>query len=299
MAIADPSRFLESLHTWWMKNQKDKRAEYDQRVYPADFRPSVLRGKDAHEDREGWFTFFALGIFRTLPWNNEGADKNFIEAARRAGWWQQMATAQLPDDAAPWLDQLETFASKDEWRIKFPQWRRELADLYVLARWLPDYVDAFRSLPALVRKHGSVKLSRVWQLSASEYWQGRGLEGAPLTQSLGLGANWMIREGLRADFWPGKDRDLLLPYGWATSAKLRDLFVTRLDHHDLGDSGNMDLSPEVFEHIKFYLGPRSSFDGDLDLPLQLVADGRQNKNLAEVLAIVGECSTRDDAACDE
>jgi len=296
--IADPSSFLESLHTWWMKNQKDKRAEYDQRVYPADFRPSVLRGKDAHEDREGWFTFFALGIFRTLPWNNEGAHKNFIEAARRAGWWQQMATAQLPDDATPWLDQLEAFASKDEWRINFPQWRRELADLYVLARWLPDYVDAFRSLPALVRKHGSVKLSRVWQLSASEYWQGRGLEGAPLTQSLGLGANWMIREGLRADFWPGKDRDLLLPYGWATSAKLRDLFVTHLGH-GLGDTGNMDLSPEVFEHIKIYLGPRSSFDGDLDLPLQLVADGIQDTILAEVLAIVGAYSARDDAACDE
>lgn len=295
-AIIDPSSFLEKLHTWWTKNQKEKRAEYDKRVYPADFRPSVLRGKDVNEDRVGWFTFFALGIFRTLPWNNEGAHKNFIEAAQRAGWWQQMATAKLPSDATPWLDQLESFASKDEWRINFPQWRRELADLYVLARWLPDYVDAFLSLPALVRKHGSVKLSSVWQLSASEYWQGRGLEGAPLTQSLGLGANWMIREGLRAGFWQGKDRDLLLPYGWATSAKLRRLFDTHL-RHDLGDEGNMDLSRGVFECIKGYLGPRSSFDGDLDLPLQLVAYG--DTLLAEVLSTISDYSAWDDAECEE
>lgn len=294
--IADPSGFLESLHTWWAKNQKELRAKHDQRIYPADFRPSVLRGKDVNEDRVGWFTFFALGIFRTLPWNNEGAHKNFIQAAQRAGWWQQMAAAKLPSDATPWLDQLESFASKDEWRINFPQWRRELADLYVLARWLPDYVDAFLSLPALLRKHGSVKLSSVWQLSASEYWQGRGLEGAPLTQSLGLGANWMIREGLRAGLWQGKDRDLLLPYGWATSAKLRRLFDTHL-RHDLGDEGNMDLSPGVFECIKGYLGPRSSFDGDLDLPLQLVAYG--DTVLAEVLSTIRDYSAWDDAECEE
>ena len=209
-----------------------------------------------------------------------------------------MAEARLPKNPEPWLEQLEAFASQQQWRIIFPQWRRELADLYVLARWLPDYVDAFRSLPALVRKYERVQLSRVWQLSASDYWQGRGLEGAPLTQSLGLGANWMIREGLRAGIWLDKDRDLMFPYGWATSRKLRRLFDTCLGHN-LGDSGKMDLSPGVYKHIETYLAKRSSFGGDLDLPLQLVPDSLLYAVLTETIGTAGDYAAWDDDECEE
>lgn len=266
--LVDPAAELACIRDWWRRDHAEQRAEYDGRIWPDGFRPRQLRDREAVDDRVGWFAFFALGIFRTLGWNNEGAHKSFVEAAMRRGWWEEMATTRLPADPQPWLDRLEEFACSDAWRIDFPQWRRTMADLYALARWLPDYAEAFRQLPAVLARDGRLALSDAWRLSASPVWQRRGLEGAPLAQSLGLGANWMIREAIRHGFWTGEDAARMHPYAWAATAKVRRLFAERLGH-SLGERGSMDMSPDVHRFVVDYLGPDADFLGDLDLPLQL------------------------------
>ena len=268
---ADPLSFLEWAYEWWVKNHQDVRKQHDETAYPDGFRPSILRSVEAADDREGWFTFFALGIFRTIGRSHEGAHRTFISAGRKAGWWTEMALAQLPNDPTPWIGRLEDFARADAWRIDYPQWRRALADLYVLARWLPEYVDAFRSLPALIRQNGSVTLSDAWRLSASPLWQRRGLEGAPLTQSLGPGANWMIREAVRHGLWQEEDAMLVHSHGWAATARLRGLFAEQLAF-PLGDKASMDLSRDIFAFVQGHLKGRANFLGDLDLPFQVLAD---------------------------
>jgi hypothetical protein len=270
---ADPADFLEETYDWWVRDHQDVRKRHDQMAYPDGFLPSILRDEEAADDREGWFTFFALGIFRTIGRSHEGAHRKFIDTARQAGWWAKMALARLPNDPKPWTSRLEDFARADAWRIDYPQWRRALADLYVLARWLPEYVDAFRSLPTLIRQNGSITLSEAWRLSASPLWQRRGLEGAPLTQSLGPGANWLIREAIRHGLWPERDAILMHPYGWAATARLRRLFSEEL-RFPLAERASMDLSPDIFRFVQKHLRDRAGFLGDLDLPLQTRADGR-------------------------
>jgi hypothetical protein len=275
---ADPQAFLRRLHDWWQDNHQKERKTYETRVYPHGFHPRDLASQDVASQREGWFTFFALAIFRTLGRTSDGAHRNFIDRARQTGWWQEMATARLPDDPAPWLRRLEDFASADAWRIDYPQWRRALADLYVLAHWLPDYVDAYRNLPKVLQTQKVISLKEVWKPSASPIWQGRGLEGAPLTQSLGLGANWLIREGLRAGLWNGDEQHHLYPYGWAASDRVRRLCRSELDL-DLGEAGDMDQTREIYGTVKAHLGPDAGFFGDLDLPMQIISDGRHEQQL--------------------
>ena len=262
--VVDPYDFFEKLYHWWEKKHSEEGKRHDRESYPGNFSPGSLRDKEVKDDREGWFTFFALGIFRTLGRTRGYQHRSFIEKAQQSGWWSDMATAKLPDKPAPWIARLEDFARAD---IDYPQWRRALADLYMLARWLPGYVDAFRKLPALVRKHERIKLKQVWMPSDSAYWQGAGLEGAPLTQSLGLGANWMIREAIRHGLWPEEDACLLYPYGWASTGRVRELFFKL--GYDLGEKGNMDCSPEIFEVVSDHIEDDAIFLGDLDLPLQL------------------------------
>ena len=274
----DPQAFLRRLHDWWQDSHQKERMAYEARVYPHGFHPRDLAAQDVATQREGWFTFFALAIFRTLGRTPDGAHRNFIARARQAGWWQKMATAKLPADPGPWLRNLEDFASADAWRIEYPQWRRALADLYVLARWLPDYVDAYLSLPKVLPPKDPVSLKDVWRLSASPIWQRRGLEGAPLTQSLGLGANWLIREGLRAGLWRDDDRRRLAPYGWAASRRVRKLCCGELDLN-LGEAGDMDQSREIYDTVKAHLGLDADFLGDLDLPMQLISDARHEGQL--------------------
>lgn len=275
---ADPQAFLRRLRDWWQDSHQKERMAYEARVYPHGFHPRDLAAQDVATQRQGWFTFFALAIFRTLGRTRDGAHRSFIEKAQQTGWWQEMATARLPADPGPWLRNLEDFASADAWRIEYPQWRRALADFYVLARWLPDYVDAYLSLPKVLRAEDPVSLKDVWRLSASPIWQRRGLEGAPLTQSLGLGANWLIREGLRAGLWRDDDRRRLAPYGWAASRRVRKLCCGELDLN-LREAGDMDQSREIYDTVKAYLGPDADFLGDLDLPMQLISDARHEGQL--------------------
>ncbi|MGO8203483.1 sacsin N-terminal ATP-binding-like domain-containing protein [Rhizobium ruizarguesonis] len=267
----DPQGFLRSLYDWWQKNHQEERKAYDATTYPPGFHLRLLATQEADEQREGWFTFFALAIFRTLGRTHDGAHRNFITRAQQAGWWQEMARAELPANPGPWLRNLEDFARPEVWKIDYPQWRRALADLYVLARWLPDYVDAYRNLPKVLRQREAISLKDVWRLSASEIWQRRGLEGAPLTQSLGLGANWLIREGMRAELWGDVEKRPLIPYGWAASSRVRNLCRNHIGH-DLGEESDMELSRELYDVIESHLGLDADFLGDLDLPMQIVSE---------------------------
>ena len=274
----DPAEELARIRDWWQREHTVQRRDYDSRIWPDGFLPGRLRDREAADDRLGWFTFFALGIFRTLGWNNQGAHKSFVEAAIREGWWQEMAEArfannaltegELSEAAMPWLKRLENFARPDDWRIDFLQWRRTLADLYALARWLPDYVEAFRLLPRVIERDGRISLSDAWRPSASPVWQGRGLEGAPLAQSLGLGANWMIREAIRHSLWPEDEAARMHPYAWAATGRLRRLFA-EWPGNPIGERGHMDLAPDIHRFVADHLGPDVAFLGDLDLPLQL------------------------------
>ncbi|MDW9378091.1 hypothetical protein GOC57_29745 [Sinorhizobium meliloti] len=290
----DPQGFLRRLYDWWKKNHQEERRAYEATTYPLGFHPRQLATQEADEHREGWFTFFALAIFRTLGRTHDGAHRNFITRARQEGWWQEMARAELPANPGPWLRNLEDFARPDVWKIDYPQWRRALTDLYVLARWLPDYVDAYRNLPKVLRQREAISLKDSWRLSASEIWQRRGLEGAPLTQSLGLGANWLIREGMRAELWGDSEKRLLIPYGWAASSRVRNLCRNHIGH-DLGEPGDMELSRELHEVVESHLGLDADFLGDLDLPMQIVSDTRRE----DVLLMLAGHYWRSDAHRDD
>jgi hypothetical protein len=285
---ADPTDYLEGLYAWWVQAAEAERTRADAGAYPDGFHPTDLPAEVEGEGRVGWFTFFALAIFRTIGRTHDSQHRNFIDAAFRAGWWAEMATASLPNDPAPWIGRLEDFARADVWRINFPQWRRAMADLYALARWLPDYVDALRALPTVVRREGLIALSDAWRLSASPLWQRRGLEGAPLTQSLGPGANWLAREAARHGVWTGDDAAIMQPYGWASTARLRTLFSETLGF-DLGSESNMDLSPNIYAFVRNHLGERATFLGDLDLPLQIATRGPR-----EAFAVYGSESSDED-----
>lgn len=286
----DPQGFLRRLHDWWKKSHHEERKAYEATTYPPGFHPRQLATQEADEQREGWFTFFALAIFRTLGRTHDGAHRNFITKARQAGWWQEMARAELPANPGPWLRNLEDFARPDVWKIDYPQWRRAQADLYALARWLPEYVEAYCNLPKVLRQREAISLKDVWRLSASEIWQRRGLEGAPLTQSLGLGANWLIREGMRAELWGDDERRLLVPYGWAASSRVRNLCRNHIGY-DLGEPGDMELSRELHDLVESHLGHDADFLGDLDLPMQIISDARREAVLLMIAGPGGRSDT--------
>lgn len=265
---SDPELVLDRLHTWWGQNSKKLCGTYDLETYPANSRPDRLHDKDYHNDAEGWFTFFAQAVFRNIEWGNTTASRNFIKDARSKGWWGEMAHISQVHSYKPWTDRLDELASIDGKAEDYRRWRRALGELYVVARWLPEYVDVFMDLPRFVHRDGEISLEDHWWPSASASHQKRGTEGASLIRVLGTGANWMIREGVRANIW-GDLSGYMHGYGWANSAAMRR-FATRVGWTHLDGLVGMDASRDIFAEFETVLRERASFGGALDLPVQLL-----------------------------
>lgn len=264
----DPALVLEHLHAWWTQNSQELGSKYNFDTYPANSKPERLRDKHYDDDPEGWFTFFAQGVFRSIEWGNATASRNFIKNARSAGWWGEMARISQVHSYKPWTDRLDELASIDGRAEDYRRWRRALGELYVVARWLPDYVDVYQNLPRFVQREGAISLVDHWWPSASPSHQRRGTEGASLIRALGTGANWMIREGVRAGIW-GDLGGYMHGYGWANSEAM-GRFADRIGWRHLRGSGGMDASCEIYSEFKAGLRDRASFGGALDLPIQLL-----------------------------
>lgn len=279
----DPDIVLDRLHAWWTEKSFTLSGEYDRDTYHGIARPKSLRDKGYAEDPEGWFTFFGQAVFRSVEWGNTSASRNFIKDAREAGWWGEMARISQQHSYKPWTDRLDELASTDGKAEDYRRWRRALGELYVVAKWLPDYVEVFRDLPKFVKRDGTIRLEDHWWPSASPSHQRRGTEGASLIRALGTGANWMIREAVRAKLW-NEDSAVMHRYGWANSAAMRR-FAQQLGWYWLDERASMDASPEIYKEFETILKERASFGGALDLPVQLLMSQKHESKRLEIFRV--------------
>ena len=266
---------LQAIRTWWSKNGAAAARKADANTYPQGFNPKQLALFDAEGDREGWFTFFALGCLQSIGRTTPGAHRTFVEEAMARGWWTRISANGVTVQPEPWLEWLEDVATPNRLHIPHLVWHRRIVDLHLISTYLPDYVAAFRKLPVIAARKGIIDLGDVMALSSSTDWQRLGLEGGPLKQSLGIGLNWMIREALRHGLWTGDDATRMQPYGWASTARLRRL-LGPYAIAGLGQGADLRASRAIHAFVRDHLGPAADFDGDLDLPLQLAATKRSD-----------------------
>ena len=107
--------------------------------------------------------------------------------------WPELAQSEPPRDVQPWLDRLERW-SAPRFVETFHQWQRSLLDLYTIARGLNVYIELVRRFPRFVQRHGRASLDAILRPSESRLAQEIGLDAGLIDRSLGIGANWLIRE---------------------------------------------------------------------------------------------------------
>jgi hypothetical protein len=104
-----------------------------------------------------------------------------------------------------------------------------------------------------------------------------GLDAAPLNRSLGIGMNWMIREMVRQAVYDAGDASIMAPYCWAPSQRVRELLNAL--GADVGAWADKEASRAIHEFVVEHIGAdRARFNGDFDLPLQLIT--RQSRRAA-------------------
>jgi hypothetical protein len=261
-----PEMVLTAIHAWWSSEGTDLRTLYSQRTYPGTFSPSQLREAS---DRATWFTMFALSCFQSFGRAQDGQHRSFIESGYREGWWLELADSRPPGDVQSWLDRLERWSAPEQFDQRYLPWRRTFVDLYAIARWLDEYREITLKLPRIIEEHGVISLNGALQPS---YWAPAMrlcIDAAPINRSLGIGMNWMIREMLRHKVYESRYESRMAPYGWASSQRVRALL------NELGagvvERADKEASRTIYDFVARHLGgSRARFDGDFDLPLQLI-----------------------------
>ena len=262
---SNPTKILEDIFDWWVENRENKKLEYQRSLYPCFFEPSKLR--ETH-DRTTWFTMFALACFQTLGRTREQQHQSFITRSWQDGWWCELAESRPCDNAQQWINRLENWSATDNDYAgpQFLPWRRRtFVDLYTIARWLDEYVEIFKKLPRIIENCGKFVLSDLLQPSHSQYL--REIDTARIDSLLGIGANWMIRELLRQGVYKSHDKDLLAPYCWSSTQRVRNFLFDELGY-DAKFSGKIDESPYIYDYVSQHLDD-ANFKGDFDLPLQI------------------------------
>lgn len=278
----EPETVLAAIHAWWRAESTDLRASYAERAYPESFSPLQLRES---QDRTAWFTMFALACFQSFGRTQDGQHRSFIETGIREGWWQELSESRPPDEVQSWLERLDRWSAPEQFDQQYLTWRRTFVDLYSVARWLDEYREITVKLPRIIEEHGVISLNGALQPS---YWPPAmrlSIDAAPINRSLGIGMNWMIRELLRHGAYESRDERLMIPYVWAPSQRVRVL-LNKLGA-DVGDQADKEASRTICDFVTKHLGDDRRFDGDFDLPLQLITRHRHWGTLEECFAEVG------------
>ncbi len=278
----EPTTVLAAVHAWWRAEGSGLGASYAERTYPGHFSPSQLRES---QDRTAWFTMFALACFQSFGRVQDRQHKSFIEDGFRDGWWQELSESRPPEDVQSWLERLERWSAPDYFDQQYLTWRRTFVDLYCMARWLDEYREVTVKLPRIIEEHGVISLNGALQPS---YWPPAmrlSIDAAPMNRSLGIGMNWMIRELLRHGAYEPQDEHLMIPYVWAPSQRVR-ILLNDLGA-DVGERADKEVSRTICDFVTRHLGDDRRFDGDFDLPLQLITRRRHRDALETCFAEVG------------
>lgn len=269
---------LDRLYRWWKSECAVRRKEYSSSVYPREFIESglfgVLGSADNPEFRRAWFTLLALACYQSFGRAQDGQHKSFIE--RGDEWWTKLAESRFPDCTEPWIDRLKQWSAPSRTDEQFHQWERTLVDLCAIARGLDVYVELVWKFPQYVKERvvndGALPLLDAvlnpWQSMLS---QKLGRDARPIGRVLGIGINWVIRELSRNGVYNESNEKSMAPYCWAPTRRVR-VFLIALDRERFGSlAANKDHSRYIHKYVADLIGQeRAHFDGDLDLPLQIV-----------------------------
>ncbi len=262
----DSREVLDQIRQWWEAERDELIASYDEAVYPEEdlFNPGNLsKGRD-----EDWFTMIGLAMFQTIGRIQPEQSRSFVQQALRDGWWQDLATIG-PNDTAlqPYVERLLAW-SEPEASEEFMEWRRRLVDLCRISRHLGGYRELFELFPQYADSQGSrVSLSALLRPQQLQAASRRGIDAANISRSMGMGANWMIRELARHEFYGPDEALIVAPYGWSPVGRVRDLLERiGVGPIERGIDPGWHMHRQVTEHMQ----TPYPFGHDGDLPLHVI-----------------------------
>lgn len=251
---------LYTIHRWWQQAREWHLPEYEKKLWPARV-DRMLLAEDPY-DRTAWMTLFSLAIFRRYGRTTDEQHRGFLDFMYARGWWETVC--HVAPDVAPdaWMSILREYGESQMSTPLFEQWMDSFPRLYRVARWLETYVHLFQTLDMRTEKEAAELLSPGMDASMS----GTGIDAPTLTGMLRLGGSLVVRELLRAEA-------LNSPLAESLAYMPRSSLLTLME-----EMGYVELqtSQDIHAVLVSELGEDNArFNGDYDIPLQLLASSPQ------------------------
>lgn len=259
-----PAKLLAEIYDWWHTEKSQCLKRYEQQTYLDGF-PQLNQVFDPANatERLPWLSLFMLGSFQTMGRQMPFQHRGFLRTCQEKGWLDTFAGPPDPTtnklNADEWINVLEEYTGEQLDSQIYHQWMKQFISIYQLARWLPDYVEIFLSADRFDR---SFSLTNLTNSRTSDAFQGSGLGAPPVTRTLGLGANFVLRELTRYGILTSP---LVYEHCYVPTRQVRD-FLYSLGCH-LGEQGSVDDSRQIYRFLVKHLGEeKATFDLSFDLP---------------------------------
>jgi hypothetical protein len=210
-------------------------------------------------------------------------NRGFLDQCSRKGWLETFSEPELRPEA--WVDIMHGFLDQQVQNMPYFYWMAKFVSIYQLAHWLPQYVNGFLSLSRL-RPGDVFDLTMVTQPRASPLFQGStGFDAPPISRTLGIGANFILRELIRLEILDRRD-ERLWRYCYVPSLRVRRLIaMVTGDERLLADATGQpwEKSAQISEVLQKILGEDASFGRTFDIPFSLLSDSRYSNVRIQLL----------------
>lgn len=271
------AKALEKVYDWWIREQEKQLAEYDQKVYARPLLWSLMEEDDEldlGETRRAWLKLMYLGACQTMGMATEVHHRNAIQWLEEKGWWDTIADSpSVP--ASNWTYLIDSYLQDAHVNEMYRTWV-QILPLYRFSSNLENYVHFFMSTEHLSH------LDDLLKSGSSALWQGSGISAPELKATLGIGANFIIRELIRHKVVPATATTR--QHAFSLSGRVRRVF-SKMGIH-VKDQADPYQSKLVFEQLQHHLGDevRATFNDSFDIPFRILAD---NPSLMHKLLEIG------------
>ncbi len=263
----NPVIALNAIYDWWIKERHKYITDYQNNIYP-DFLELNFSMDDYGElDRSSWLALLLLGGFHTLGRAKPQQHRNFLTICERKGWWNTFTDQHIDKNFKEWMSVLDAFFDAQIDAQEYEQWMMRFPVIYKLSRHLDDYSGLFIGLKKYNRQFDLLK---VLSSKADSAQQGGGISAPALGNTLGMGANFILRELLRSKALPSND--YMHEHAFVPYKAVRELLES-MGLEGLDTKNRLEQSRHIYWFLSKHLDiTKITFDNDFDIPLKIVAE---------------------------
>jgi len=262
----DPVIALEKIYNWWELNREEYLKRYQLKTYPDGLSVDLADDDIGKIDRSSWLTLFLLGGFHTMGRTLPEQHRKFIENCRNRGWWDVFIAPSPEDNFGDWMGVLDDYVDQQVDQQEHEQWMMRFPIIYKLSRYLDEYIELIQGLD---RHSSQFDLNAILTTRTDPSQQGGGISVPPLGRTLGMGANFIVREALRSGVISNEycEEHAFVPY----KGVVQILKEMGCDGPDWSDD-RFNASRRMHNYIKENMDAgKFTFCGDFDIPLHIIS----------------------------